>query len=32
MGLFGYNQKDYAKNTELFKSRIYDLMERSANQ
>ena len=26
MGLFGYNEKDYRKNTDLFKSRLENLM------
>lgn len=26
MGLFGYNEKDYRKNTEIFKSRLESLM------
>lgn len=27
MGLFGYNEKDYNKNSELFKSRLQNIME-----
>ena len=30
MGLFGYNEKTYAKNSEAIKTRVQDLMERAA--
>ena len=32
MGLFGYNQKDYAKNTAAFKTQIVSLMEKLSGE
>ena len=32
MGLFGYNQKEYAKNTAAFKTQIVSLMEKLSGE